>query len=102
MSTSRKPPVRKAPDDAALAWELAELDVELATVSGELEQILGQVSAVQAAAGADVAPTSHPIAMSNVFREDVPAGMLTQEQAVDQAPDAQDGQFKVPAILDGE
>lgn len=77
-------------------------DEELATVSGELEQILGHVSAVQAAAGADVPPTSHPIAMYNVFREDVPAGMLTQEQAVDQAPDAQDGQFKVPAILDGE
>ncbi|MBD4605105.1 Asp-tRNA(Asn)/Glu-tRNA(Gln) amidotransferase GatCAB subunit C, partial [Xanthomonas citri pv. citri] len=28
--------------------------------------------------------------------------MLTQEEALDQAPDSEDGQFKVPAILDGE
>ena len=59
-------------------------------------------AAVQAAAGDDVTPTSHPIALENVFREDVPAGMLTQEEALDQAPDSEDGQFKVPAILDGE
>ena len=77
-------------------------ETELETLSGELGLILDSVSAVQKVAGADVEPTSHPIALHNVFREDVPAGMLTQEQALDQAPDAEDGQFKVPAILDGE
>ena len=77
-------------------------DEELDTMSGDLEKILEHVSAVQAAAGDDVTPTSHPIALENVFREDVPAGMLTQEEALDQAPDSEDGQFKVPAILDGE
>ncbi|MBD4583310.1 Asp-tRNA(Asn)/Glu-tRNA(Gln) amidotransferase subunit GatC, partial [Xanthomonas citri pv. citri] len=77
-------------------------DEELDTMSGDLEKILEHVSAVQAAAGDDVTPTSHPIALENVFREDVPAGMLTQGEALDQAPDSEDGQFKVPAILDGE
>ena len=77
-------------------------DEELATVSGELEQILQHVSAVQAAAGEGVTPTSHPIPLENVFRADEPTGMLTQDQALDQAPDAEDGMFKVPAILDGE
>ncbi|MCK6109907.1 Asp-tRNA(Asn)/Glu-tRNA(Gln) amidotransferase subunit GatC [Micrococcus luteus] len=77
-------------------------DEELDTMSGDLEKILEHVSAVQAAAGDDVTPTSHPIALENVFREDVPADMLTQEEALDQAPDSEDGQFKVPAILDGE
>lgn len=77
-------------------------DEGLDTMSGDLEKILEHVSAVQAAAGDDVTPTSHPIALENVFREDVPAGMLTQEEALDQAPDSEDGQFKVPAILDGE
>ena len=75
---------------------------ELDAMSGDLEQILEHVSQVQAVAGADVPPTSHPIPLENVFRADVPTGMLTQEQALDQAPDAEDGQFKVPAILDGE
>ena len=77
-------------------------DEELDTMSGDLEKILEHVSAVQAAAGDDVTPTSHPIALQNAFRKDVPAGMLTQEEALDQAPDSEDGQFKVPAILDGE
>jgi len=77
-------------------------DEELDTMSGDLEKILEHVSAVQAAAGDDVTPTSHPIALENVFRADVPSGMLTQEEALDQAPDSEDGQFKVPAILDGE
>ena len=53
-------------------------------------------------AGEDVVPTSHPIPLTNVFREDEPRDTLTQEQALDQAPDSEDGQFKVPAILDGE
>lgn len=75
---------------------------ELARIPGELEQILAAVEDVRAVATADVVPTSHPIPLHSVFREDVPAGMLTQEQALDQAPDAEDGQFKVPAILDGE
>ncbi|MDO5633996.1 MAG: Asp-tRNA(Asn)/Glu-tRNA(Gln) amidotransferase subunit GatC [Micrococcus sp.] len=75
---------------------------ELDVMSGELGLILDSVSQVREAAGADVVPTSHPIALHNVFRDDEPRGMLTQEQALDQAPDAEDGQFKVPAILDGE
>ena len=75
---------------------------ELAQMPGELEEILAADEDVRAGATADVEPTSHPIALHNVFREDVPTGMLTQEQALDQAPDAEDGQFKVPAILDGE
>ena len=75
---------------------------ELDTLSGELGLILDSVSRVQEVAGEDVVPTSHPIPLTNVFREDEPRDMLTQEQALDQAPDSEDGQFKVPAILDGE
>jgi len=75
---------------------------ELDTLSGELGLILDSISQVQEVAGEDVVPTSHPIPLTNVFREDAPRDMLTQEQALDQAPDSEDGQFKVPAILDGE
>ncbi|SJN35705.1 Aspartyl-tRNA(Asn) amidotransferase subunit C amidotransferase subunit C [Micrococcus lylae] len=75
---------------------------ELDTLSGELGLILDSISQVQEVAGEDVVPTSHPIPLTNVFREDEPRDMLTQEQALDQAPDSEDGQFKVPAILDGE
>ena len=40
--------------------------------------------------------------MTNVFREDVVANTLTQEQALSGAPDAEDGRFAVPQILGEE
>lgn len=85
--------------------QLARIDMseaELDQLSGELAVILDSVAAVSQVAGDDVEPTSHPMPLTNVFRDDVPRGLLTQEQALAMAPDAEDGQFKVPAILDGE
>ncbi|NUL47815.1 Asp-tRNA(Asn)/Glu-tRNA(Gln) amidotransferase subunit GatC [Cellulosimicrobium funkei] len=92
-------------EDVAHLARLAHIrmdESELATMAGELAVIVDAIASVSEVAGQDVAPTSHPIPLRNVFREDVPAGMLTQEQALAMAPDAEDGQFKVPAILDGE
>ncbi|WBL18849.1 MULTISPECIES: Asp-tRNA(Asn)/Glu-tRNA(Gln) amidotransferase subunit GatC [Citricoccus] len=85
--------------------QLARIDMseaELDQLSGELAVILDSVAAVSQVAGDDVEPTSHPMPLTNVFRDDVPRGLLTQEQALAMAPDAENGQFKVPAILDGE
>ncbi|MGM7669326.1 Asp-tRNA(Asn)/Glu-tRNA(Gln) amidotransferase subunit GatC [Microbacterium sp. A93] len=92
-------------EDVAHLARLAHIRMdenELATMAGELDVIMDAIASVSEVAGADVPPTSHPIPLQNVFREDVPTGMLTQEQALAMAPDAEDGQFKVPAILDGE
>lgn len=46
--------------------------------------------------------TVNPLPVTNVLRADVVANELTNEQALSGAPEAQDGQFMVPAILDGE
>jgi aspartyl-tRNA(Asn)/glutamyl-tRNA(Gln) amidotransferase subunit C len=56
----------------------------------------------EALAGVDVPATSHPIPMSNVFREDIVEPSLTQEQALSGAPDSGEGRFRVAAILDEE
>jgi len=45
-------------------------------------------------------PHPTPISLQNVLREDVVGQTLTQEEALSGAPDAQDGKFRVPAILD--
>ena len=92
-------------EDVAHLARLAHIsmqEAELDRMSGELAVIVDSMAAVSEVAGQDVPPTSHPIPLRNVFREDVPADLLTQEQALAMAPDAEDGQFKVPAILDGE
>jgi aspartyl-tRNA(Asn)/glutamyl-tRNA(Gln) amidotransferase subunit C len=75
-------------------------DDEVEKLAGELGVIVDSVATVNKAVSGDVVPTSHPIPMSNVFREDEVAPSLTQEQALSGAADSAKGRFKVAAILD--
>jgi aspartyl-tRNA(Asn)/glutamyl-tRNA(Gln) amidotransferase subunit C len=73
---------------------------EIEILAGELNVIVDAVAKVKEAVSGDVVATSHPIKMSNVFREDVIEPSLTQAQALSGAPDSMDGRFRVAAILD--
>jgi aspartyl-tRNA(Asn)/glutamyl-tRNA(Gln) amidotransferase subunit C len=73
---------------------------EVEKLSGELGVIVDSVATVNKAVSGDVVPTSHPIPMSNVFREDEVAPSLSQKQALSGAADSAEGRFKVAAILD--
>ena len=75
---------------------------EVNKLTGELNVIVDAVASVNKAVSGDVVPTSHPIPMSNVFRDDVVLPSLTQAEALSAAPDSAEGRFKVPAILDEE
>ena len=75
---------------------------ELEKMAAELGVIVDSVATVQQAAGDEVPATSHPIPMTNVFRPDTVGHVYTADQALANAPDAQDGRFKVPAIMDQE
>jgi aspartyl-tRNA(Asn)/glutamyl-tRNA(Gln) amidotransferase subunit C len=77
-------------------------DEEVANLTSQLSLIVDSVATVQKAVQGDVPATSHPIAMSNVFREDIVEPSLTQEQALSGAPDSAQGRFRVAAILDEE
>jgi aspartyl-tRNA(Asn)/glutamyl-tRNA(Gln) amidotransferase subunit C len=57
---------------------------------------------VNEVAGPDVPATSHPIPLSNVYRDDVPGETLTVEQALAGAPDHDGSRFRVTAILGEE
>ncbi|MCT1366556.1 MULTISPECIES: Asp-tRNA(Asn)/Glu-tRNA(Gln) amidotransferase subunit GatC [Kocuria] len=74
-------------------------DQELDSMAAELDVIVNAVQSVQEAPIEDVPPTSHPLPLSNAFRDDVVGETLTNDEALLNAPDAEDGQFKVPAIL---
>jgi aspartyl-tRNA(Asn)/glutamyl-tRNA(Gln) amidotransferase subunit C len=67
-----------------------------------MDVILGAVARVQEVASADVAPTSHPLAVNNVTREDVVTTSLTPAQALSGAPASAEQRFKVPQILGEE
>jgi aspartyl-tRNA(Asn)/glutamyl-tRNA(Gln) amidotransferase subunit C len=77
-------------------------DDEVTQLTGQLDAIVDNIAKVSEGATPDVAATSHPIAMSNVFRPDEVGETLTLEQALQNAPDAADGRFRVTAILGEE
>ena len=77
-------------------------DEEVDRLTGQLDAIVDNIAKVSQVATADVPATSHPIPPSNVFREDVVGESLTLEQALQNAPDAADGRFRVTAIMGDE
>ena len=77
-------------------------DEEVQRLTGQLDVIVDNIAKVSEVATPDVVATSHPIAMSNVFRPDEVGQTLTLEQTLQNAPDAADGRFRVTAILGEE
>ena len=81
---------------------LAVTEQELDQFAGQLDVILQSVARVGEVAADDIPPTSHSVPLTNVYRDDVPVPCLTQEEALSGAPDAFDGRFRVPRILNEE
>jgi aspartyl-tRNA(Asn)/glutamyl-tRNA(Gln) amidotransferase subunit C len=84
---------------------LARIDLspdEITRLAHDLGEIVESVARVSTVATPDVPATSHPMPLTNVFREDVVVPSLTVEQALSGAPDRDGDKFRVPAILDEE
>ena len=92
-------------DEVAHLATLARIDLsddELDHLAPQLSVILESVASITGVAGDDVAPTSHALPLTNVFREDVVTPCLTPEQALSGAPEVEEQRFSVPRILGGE
>ncbi len=92
-------------DDVAKLAKLARLaltDAELDAFAGQLDSILGYVGAIQSVDVTGVTPTGNPLRELNVTRPDIVQFSLTQQQALAEAPSAEDGRFVVPQILGDE
>ena len=76
--------------------EIPEGDVE--AVQAQLGAILEAVGKVSELDLSDVEPTSHPLDIVNVWAEDEPRPSLPRDDALANAPDPEDGQFRVPAV----
>ena len=77
-------------------------DEELDHYAGQLDVILQSVARVSEVVADDIPPTSHPIPMQNVFRDDVARPGLDRADIAAGAPAWQDDRFRVPRILDEE
>ena len=75
---------------------LALGEEELERLGGQLDAILEAVGKVSELDLAGVEPTSHPLDLVNVWREDEPRPSLSPDEALANAPETEGGFFKVP------
>ena len=70
---------------------------EFESMTGDLSSILDHIEKIGELDLDDVAPTSHVIELENVLRPDEPRPSLPRERALEGAPDAGAGGFRVPS-----
>ncbi len=83
--------------------ELAKLELseaELETYAGQLSAILDYFEQLNPLDTSAIPPTASVLPLHNVLRPDKVAPSLPTEEALANAPDAADNQFRVPAVLD--
>jgi len=79
---------------------LAISDAEAEKYSRDLSAVLTFTEKIQEINTDDVKPTTNGNDAKDVLRDDTPEVWGEREKIFDNAPDHEDGQFKVPAILD--
>jgi aspartyl-tRNA(Asn)/glutamyl-tRNA(Gln) amidotransferase subunit C len=75
--------------------ELTEEEVE--RFGSELSKVLDHIEKIGELDLADVEPTSHVVEIENVLRADEPRPSMPRERALESAPDAALGGFRVPS-----
>ncbi|WP_342437233.1 Asp-tRNA(Asn)/Glu-tRNA(Gln) amidotransferase subunit GatC [Paenibacillus sp. FSL L8-0436] len=73
---------------------------EEATFTEQMNAILQYAEKLNELDTEHVKPTTHVLQVSNVMRDDVVKESLSQEEAMLNAPEHEDGHFKVPAVLE--
>jgi aspartyl-tRNA(Asn)/glutamyl-tRNA(Gln) amidotransferase subunit C len=89
-------------DHVARLARLALTDEEKAQLRSQLPLILEYAARVGEVAAEDVPPTAYAIPRANVYRDDVPEPSIPQAEALANAPEREDGRFKVPRIVEAE
>ena len=92
-----------SPKDVEQLAQLARIqlsDEERTRFAGQLDEILAYVEKLKQADTEGVAPTSHVLPLSNVFREDTLQPSLPTEQALANAPQKEGPYFKVPSVIE--
>ncbi|WP_421383016.1 Asp-tRNA(Asn)/Glu-tRNA(Gln) amidotransferase subunit GatC [Bacillus salacetis] len=79
---------------------LAITEEEVQKFTTQLDAIIGFAEQLNELDTQNVNPTSHVLEMKNIMREDKPVKGLPQEEVLKNAPDHQDGQVRVPSVLE--
>lgn len=82
---------------------LARLSVteeEVEQFTEQLDKIISFAEQLNELNTEGIEPTTHVLDIKNVLREDVVKESLKNEEVLKNAPDEQDGQVKVPSIME--
>ena len=93
---------RLSRDDVLHVARLARLELtddEVDTFTEQLAAVLEHAADVAALDTSGVPPTAHPWPLENVLRDDTVTPSLDRDDVLREAPEAEDGRFKVPPIL---
>jgi aspartyl-tRNA(Asn)/glutamyl-tRNA(Gln) amidotransferase subunit C len=83
--------------------ELARLqltDEEMARYAEQLSDILDYAARLQSIDTSGISPTERVSSAGNVLRKDETRPGLSQQELLDNAPETEKGQFRVPPILE--
>ena len=79
---------------------LALAEEEVATLTGQMDAILGYVAKLDELDTEGIVPTAHAVPMENAFRADEERPGLGVEKALANAPQAGESCFKVPRVIE--
>jgi aspartyl-tRNA(Asn)/glutamyl-tRNA(Gln) amidotransferase subunit C len=71
-------------------------DQEVGRFQEQLSEIIDAISKVSELDLSDVPPTAHPLEIANTWAEDEPRPCLSPDEVFANAPDRDDGYFRVP------
>ncbi|HML35100.1 Asp-tRNA(Asn)/Glu-tRNA(Gln) amidotransferase subunit GatC [Sporomusa sphaeroides] len=92
---------RQDVETVALLSRLEMTPEELEAYAGQLNAILEYADILNKLDTKGVEPTAHVLPLKNVMRPDEVKPSLPRELALTNAPEAEDGYFKVPKIMEG-
>lgn len=94
-----------SPDEVRAIADLARLaltDAEVALYTSQLSAILGDFTKLQQVDTSQIAPGASVLPLKSVMRPDDPAAPLTPQQVIANAPQSDENQFLVGAVLGDE
>jgi aspartyl-tRNA(Asn)/glutamyl-tRNA(Gln) amidotransferase subunit C len=92
-------------DEVKKLAELSRLnlsDEERDGLTGDLNEILDLAEKIDEVDTEDVEPTYHALPLENVMREDEARESPDSDKVLDHAPDASDGFFNVPGVIEDD
>ncbi len=86
-------------EHVALLSRLTFSREEVEKFTEHLNRILEYVDKLNELDTSNISPTSHSLKMYNILRDDRVEESLTNEEALENAPDKESGCFKVPRVI---